>query len=76
MRYAVPLILLVAYFACFALAAESVIYSLIFAGQTAFYLLGAIGWLLERAGRRLGVLAMPLYFLLANLATPSPFINS
>lgn len=73
LRYAVPLILLVAYCACFALASESIIYSLIFAGQTAFYLLGGIGWLLERAGHRLGVLAMPLYFLLANLASAVAF---
>lgn len=73
LRYAVPLILFVAYIACFALAAVSVIYALIFAIQTAFYILGAIGWLLERTGRRLGVLAMPLYFVLANLASVVAF---
>ncbi|MFT3746499.1 MAG: glycosyltransferase family 2 protein [Pyrinomonadaceae bacterium] len=73
MRYAVPVILFAAYMACFALAAASSIYVLIFALQTAFYILGALGWVLERSGRRLGLLAMPLYFLLANLASVVAF---
>lgn len=73
MRYAVPVILFAAYVACFVLAAQSSIYALIFAVQTLFYILGAIGWMLERSGRRLGLLAMPLYFLLANLASVVAF---
>ena len=34
----------------------------------AFYALAFFGWLAERGGRRIGVLAMPLYFVLANVA--------
>ena len=73
LRYAVPLILFVAYISCLPLAAVSVIYEIIFGVQTAFYFLGLVGWLLERSGRRVGVLAMPLYFLLANLASAVAF---
>ncbi len=73
MRYAVPVLLLAAYIASIALATQSVFYMLVCAGQTIFYLSAVIGWLLERAGRRISLLVMPLYFVLANLASVVAF---
>ncbi len=73
LRYAVPLILFVAFIASIALAAQSLIYLLIFAVQLSFYLLAGLGWLIERSGRSASILAMPLYFVLANLASVVAF---
>lgn len=73
LRYAVPFILVAAYVASIFLAAQSVVYTMIFALQTAFYATAVMGWVLERLGRRSGLLAMPLYFVLANLASVVAF---
>ncbi len=73
MRYAVPLILFVAFLASIALAGQSLFYLAVLAGQTAFYMLAVAGWILERLGRRVSLLAMPLYFVLANLASVLAF---
>jgi len=35
--------------------------------------MAAFGWILEREGKRLYLLAMPLYFVLANLASVMAF---
>jgi biofilm PGA synthesis N-glycosyltransferase PgaC len=43
-------------------------FRLTLAGQLAFYAVAALGWLLERAGRRNRLLAMPFYFCAVNLA--------
>lgn len=69
LRYAVPFILLAFFVASIALAASSTFYAAALAVHILFYSMALIGWLLERAGRRLYVLAMPLYFVLANLAS-------
>ncbi len=70
LRYAVPFILLAAYISSIFLAAErSIIYTMAFALQTAFYTAALMGMAIERLGRRSGILAMPLYFVLANLAS-------
>lgn len=73
LRYAVPFVLLVAYAACAVLAAQSPFYVLIFALQTGFYVSALLGWLIERSGRKSSLLAMPLYFTLANLASVLAF---
>ena len=41
--------------------------------QIGFYLLAALGWLLEKSGAKIGVLAIPHYFVLANLASVFAF---
>jgi hypothetical protein len=41
--------------------------------QAGFYGMAFLAWLLERAGRPLTLLAMPLYFVLANLASVIAF---
>jgi cellulose synthase/poly-beta-1,6-N-acetylglucosamine synthase-like glycosyltransferase len=73
LRYAVPFVLLAAYASSIALAAQSVIYVLILGLQTGFYLSALLGWFIERSGRKSSLLAMPLYFSLANLASVLAF---
>lgn len=69
LRYAVPLVLLVLLVVSIALANSSSFYASALMVQALFYLLALAGWLLELAGKRLHLLAMPLYFVLANLAS-------
>ncbi len=73
LRYTVPFLLLALFITNAALATESVFYAAIFAVQAMFYVLAFAGWVLERMGRRLSLLAMPLYFVLANLASAVAF---
>lgn len=69
LRYAVPIFLLLIFISSFALAFFSKIFALLLVAQIGFYGVALIGWLLERNGRNLGILAIPLYFVLANLAS-------
>ena len=73
LRYAVPLILLVLLVASIALANKSPFYTSVLLLQVVFYMLAVAGWLLELAGKRLHLLAVPLYFVLANLASAVGF---
>ena len=69
LRYAVPVILLALFFATLVLAGSSVFFTMLFALQVLFYAMAFAGWLMERMGKRLSLLAIPLYFMLANLAS-------
>ncbi len=73
LRYAVPFVLLTLLVASIALAASSTFYATLLFAHVLFYFMAAIGWILERAGKRLFILAMPLYFVLANLASVMAF---
>ena len=73
LRYAVPLILVALFGANLLLWNTAPFYTATLALQAAFYVLAAAGWLLERSGKRISVLAMPLYFVLANLASAVAF---
>jgi len=73
LRYAVPLILLVLLLVSIPLAGRSVFFAFVLTLQAAFYLMALAGWLLERAGAPISLLAMPLYFVLANLASAVAF---
>jgi cellulose synthase/poly-beta-1,6-N-acetylglucosamine synthase-like glycosyltransferase len=68
MRYLVPLFLAVALLASVVLTPQSIFYAIIFLAQLSFYTLAALGWLMERAGHKNKLLALPHYFMLANLA--------
>ncbi|HWS87142.1 MAG TPA: glycosyltransferase family 2 protein [Pyrinomonadaceae bacterium] len=68
MRYLVPLFLLLILAASAALAPGSRFYAAILAGQLLFYAAALAGWLLTKAGVRARPLALPAYFVLANLA--------
>ncbi len=73
LRYAVPFILLVFFITSIVFTGSSPFYAAALAFQIMFYSMALIGWLLERAGKRLYLLSMPLYFVLANLASVVAF---
>lgn len=73
LRYAVPLVLIVLLASNALLAMGSAFYSLTLLIQMTFYLMAFGGWITERTGQRLTVLAMPLYFVLANVASMVAF---
>ncbi|MBC7932471.1 MAG: glycosyltransferase family 2 protein [Rubrivivax sp.] len=69
LRYAVPLFLILIFVASLALAVGSIFFALLALAQICFYAAAALGWLVERAGQRSRLLALPHYFVLANLAS-------
>lgn len=73
LRYAVPFLMMVLLATSIMLAGSSAFYAFLVAVQAAFYVLAFAGWMMERAGKRLSLLAMPLYFMLANLASVLAF---
>ncbi len=73
LRYAVPFMLAGLFVSDGVLAASHPAYTALFAVQVLFYLSALAGWLLERAGARLTILVIPLYFVLANLASVIAF---
>ena len=75
LRYMAPLFLAVAFLSSLALVNGSPAYRVAFAGQAAFYFIACLGWVCERAGFKLGVLALPYYFVLSNAAIVVAFIK-
>ncbi len=73
LRYAVPVFLIFVLLSSAVLAVSSNTFILIFALQIGFYLTAFIGWILDRREKSVGILAFPLYFVLANLASPVAF---
>lgn len=69
MRYFVPFFLLGTLTASGALAVESPAFRWIFAAQILGYLAALVAWLLESVGVHQRVLALPQYFVLANVAS-------
>jgi cellulose synthase/poly-beta-1,6-N-acetylglucosamine synthase-like glycosyltransferase len=69
MRYLVPVFLMLILAASVVLARGSLFYVSVVVAQLLFYLAALTGWLLERSGVHLRVLALPQYFVLANLAS-------
>lgn len=69
LRYAVPLFLILIFFSNAYLAFYSTIFETFFLLQAGFYAMALIAWFFEKNGFRLGILAIPLYFSLANLAS-------
>jgi cellulose synthase/poly-beta-1,6-N-acetylglucosamine synthase-like glycosyltransferase len=74
-RYLVPFLMLVLFLTSFVLAEGSFVYLLALTGQVVLYLSALAGWTLERSGLRLMILVMPLYFVLANLASMIAFFQ-
>lgn len=73
MRYLVPMFLVILMLTSAALSPSSLFFGLLLVGQLGFYGLAATGWLLERSGRHSRMLALPHYFVLANLAAVMAF---
>ena len=69
MRYVVPFFLIALLASTGILSTSFVSYRMLFAVQGLGYLCAACSWLLEKVGVRSRVLALPHYFVLANLAS-------
>jgi len=69
MRYMVPLFLAATLLSSIALAPRHTFYALVALAQSGFYALALVGWILEKAGIRNRLLALPQYFVLTNLAS-------
>jgi cellulose synthase/poly-beta-1,6-N-acetylglucosamine synthase-like glycosyltransferase len=69
MRYFVPIFLMALFAASAVLAGASGFYRVLFFAQALGYLCGAFSWLLENFGVRSRLLALPHYFVLANVAS-------
>lgn len=69
LRYAVPAFLILSLLSSFIAGIYSNPFTWIFGMQMAFYSLAFGAYLMERNGRNLGVLAIPLYFVHANVAS-------
>lgn len=73
LRYMVPLFLFLVLFSSLILAAYSLFFAAMLFLQAAFYLTAFLGWMLEKNNVNIGILAMPLYFVLANAASAIAF---
>lgn len=73
LRYAVPLFLLLVFLSSLFLSFNSIFFAAILAIQTIFYATAIFGWILERMEKNIGILAMPLYFVVANSASAIAF---
>ncbi|HEX8845396.1 MAG TPA: glycosyltransferase family 2 protein [Pyrinomonadaceae bacterium] len=69
MRYLVPLFLILILAASATLAAHSIYFAIILAGQLCVYGVATLAWMLERIGVHSRLLALPQYFVLGNLAS-------
>jgi len=69
MRYFVPFFLMALFAASAVLAVDSPAYRAFFLVQSLGYLCGVMSWILENFGVRSRVLALPHYFVLANVAS-------
>jgi cellulose synthase/poly-beta-1,6-N-acetylglucosamine synthase-like glycosyltransferase len=69
LRYLVPVFLFTLLVSSVLLAPRSIFFTTILGVQLFFYAMAALSWLLEHVGISNRVLALPLYFVLANLAS-------
>jgi cellulose synthase/poly-beta-1,6-N-acetylglucosamine synthase-like glycosyltransferase len=69
MRYLVPFFLILILLASVALAPRSLFYAVVLLAQLLFYATAALSYALERFGVHTRLLALPQYFLVANLAS-------
>ena len=68
LRWFIPLFLIAVFCSNVALA-RSPFFQTALVLETSFYLIAAIGWMLERRGKSLKVFYLPYYFVLVNLAS-------
>jgi len=75
MRYLVPVFLIAIFFASAFLATRNAFYAAVFVMQVAFYLAALVSWILEKLGVTSGLLALPQYFVITNLASLIAFVK-
>lgn len=73
LRYMIPLFLALILVSSAGLAAHSLFFAALLFLQVIFYLTAFFGWMLEKNNVKIGILAMPLYFVLANTASAIAF---
>jgi len=69
MRYLVPFFLIGLFAASAVLLSASIFYRMVFIAQLGVYACAILAWMLDLAGIRSRLLAIPQYFLLANVAS-------
>ncbi|HSK72406.1 MAG TPA: glycosyltransferase, partial [Pyrinomonadaceae bacterium] len=75
LRYAVPLFLLLLFVSSAVLSISSLLFAIFLSLQAAFYAAALLGWILEKNFGRIGILTIPLYFVLANAASVIAFFK-
>jgi cellulose synthase/poly-beta-1,6-N-acetylglucosamine synthase-like glycosyltransferase len=73
LRYAVPLFLLFTLISSAFLSFNSWFFDIVLILQASFYAMAFVAWIAEKFGKKLGMLAIPLYFVLANWASVVAF---
>ncbi len=68
-RYAVPFFLFFNLISAVILSFYSIFFLSILSLQVGFYAAAFFAWILEKTGKQVGILAIPLYFVLANAAS-------
>jgi len=68
LRYCAPYFLVLAYGSNLLLLNQGTFYIISFVGMTLFYVSALVAWRMDRLHRRIGPLAIPYYFVLANCA--------
>lgn len=69
LRYAVPFFLILIFISTATLAFSSKIFAVVFALQILLYAMAFVGWILEQNENNIDIFAIPLYFVLTNLAS-------
>ena len=75
MRYLIPVFLIAIFLTSAWLAPRRAFYAVVFVLQVAFYLAALVSWVLERLGLTFGLLALPQYFVITNLASLIAFVK-
>ena len=75
MRYSVPVFLFLLFLTSGLLAISYTAFLVLFLGQLFMYGLAFLGYVLEKQNIKIGPLAIPLYFVLANLASVAGFLK-
>lgn len=75
LRYSVPLFIAAAFLSSGFLALNSRLFLVAFAAQAMFFSAAIAAWILERLGLKAGPLSIPLYFVLANVASVAGFLQ-
>lgn len=75
LRYAVPAFLFLALVSSALLAASNPVFLVIFLSQCFFYGWALLAWILESRRIKLGLAAVPMYFVLVNLSSVVGFVH-
>lgn len=69
LRYSVPVFLILIFLTSLISAFASMFFAVLLVLQFIFYSLALTGWIFERNNKKIGLLAIPVYFVLTNVAS-------